>query len=144
MYANTAQDRHSEWGYGTMEEKLDIKAILEKENMKVEDFRFFLPGIIELLLSKGLIDLTKASDRLYLISVIRQNWSLSLQDLKDAGVGVRLDVEFLDNAIYAVKNDNRAVAIVLISMAIEHIFNYIFTDSSHIKECPRMTHKSHS
>jgi hypothetical protein len=106
-----------------MEEKLDIKAILEKENMKVEDFRFFLPGIIELLLSKGLIDLTKASDRLYLLSVVRQNLSLSLEDLKDTGAGVRLDVEFLDNAIHAIKNDNRAVAIVLISTAIEHILN---------------------
>jgi hypothetical protein len=44
------------------------------------------------------------------------------------GVGLRLDGNFLKNAKYAVENDDREVAIVLISTVIEHRLNMCVND----------------
>ena len=87
-----------------------------------------MPHYIKLLLENKLIDLERASDPKYLRTILHNNKDFIMSQFVEDGVGLRLDGNFLKNAKYAVENDDREVAIVLISTVIEHRLNMCVND----------------
>lgn len=95
--------------------------------------RAMLPKLLYELLSRNLIDQSKAHDVEYLWSVVTDSQNDVFDNLK---VLTEIHGEFKKVTEYAILNGNKMVSVILLATSVEHVLNLYYREMLSIKNLP--------